>query len=282
MRKFRGIGPCFFADENLEGGGNSESMASWRDSLPEDLKNHPGLQDFKDVPGLAKSYLDNQKYIGKDKIVIPGEDDENGWNEVYTKLGRPEKSDDYEYSVPDELKDAPIDEEAIKDARETFHKLGLTKKQAEGIFELYNKGVVSKMQGTINQLNETRRISEETLKTKWGHAYEQNLNIAKNAMTELGDPNLVNTLNETGLGNDVRVIEMFYNIGLKISEDSSKGANQGGSFISTPEQAKAKIAQKYNDDKFMAAYNSVTHPEHKAAVQQMSDLFKQAYPENKS
>lgn len=277
MKKFNFIGPCFMDDPNGGEGGST----SWRDALPDDLRNHPGLQDFKDVPGLAKSYLDTQSYIGKDKIIIPGDDDAQGWNEVYNKLGRPEKADDYEYSVPDELKGLPVDEDAIKNAREKFYELGLSKKQADGIFELYNKGVITKMQGATDELNKARTISEETLKTKWGAAYEQNLNIAKNAITELGDPNLVQTLNETGLGNDPRVAEMFYNIGMKILEDTSKGGNGGNSFISTPEQAKNKIAQLHADDKFMAIYNSKTHPEHNAAVQKMSDLFKQAYPSDK-
>ena len=279
MKKFNFIGPCYMADEDGGTGGIVDS--SWRGSLPEDLKNHPGLQDFKDVPGLAKSYLDNQKYIGKDKIVIPGEDDTDGWNNVYSKLGRPEKAEDYEYNAPEELKGLPVDEEAINNARQKFYELGLSKKQAAGLFELYNNGVISKVQGATDELNKARTLSEETLKLKWGAAYNQNFDIAKNAVTELGDPNLVKTLNETGLGNDSRVIEMFYNIGLKISEDSAKGGNRGGTFISTPEQAKSKIAELHADDKFMAVYNSNTHPEHKAAVQKMADLFKQAYPENK-
>ena len=45
---------------------------SWRDSLSDDLKTNASLQKFSDVGTLAKSYINAEQMIGKDKMVVPG------------------------------------------------------------------------------------------------------------------------------------------------------------------------------------------------------------------
>ena len=40
--------------------------ASWRDSLPEELKTNASLEKFSDVSTLAKSYINAESMIGKD------------------------------------------------------------------------------------------------------------------------------------------------------------------------------------------------------------------------
>lgn len=276
------IGPVFFAEpagDDTNPGGGGGGASSWRDSLPDDMREHPALQDFKDVTGLTKSYLGQQDLIGKDKVAIPGEDDADGWNKLYDKLGRPEKADAYEYKKPEGSEGLPFDEELVNKFKTKFHEIGLTKKQGEALFGLWNDNVTSKIQNFATDSQQKREASQTLLKAEWGQAYDQNINIAKNTIKQLGDPDIVPFLEETGLGNDPRLVKIFYNIGVKISEDSFKGGGNGGGFISTPEQAKSRISQLHNDDKFMMAYNTKQHPEHAAAVKKMADLFAQAYPQ---
>lgn len=261
------------------GGQGQGGETSWRDSLPDDMRNHPALQDFKDVTGLTKSYLSQQDLIGKDKVAIPGEDDAEGWGKLYNKLGRPEKEDGYEYKAPEGSEGLQIDKELVTQYQKKFHELGLTKKQGEALFNLYNENVVAKIKGLTADAEKRRQDTQTLLKAEWGQAYDQNLNMAKNVIKELGDPDLIPFLEETGLGNDPRLVKIFYNIATKTSEDSFKSGGNGNGFISTPEQAKSKIAQLQADDKFMEAYMSKTHPEHAASVKRMADLFAQAYPE---
>lgn len=280
------IGPVFFAEPtgdgdggNFGGGGAGGSDVTWRDSLPDDMRNHPALQDFKDVTGLTKSYLSQQELIGKDKITIPGEDDADGWGNLYGKLGRPEKAEGYEYKAPEGSEGLKVDDELVSQYQKKFYELGLSKKQGEALFNLYNENVVNKINGLTADAEKRRADTQLLLKKEWGQAYDQNLNMAKNVIKELGDPDLIPFLEETGLGNDPRIVKIFYNIATKTSEDNFKSGGQGGGFISTPEQAKNKISQLQADDKFMEAYMNKTHPEHKASVKRMSDLFSQAYPE---
>lgn len=265
-------------NEDLNNNGGSGSEQSWRDSLPDDMRNHPAIQDFKDITGLTKSYLSQQELIGADRIAIPKEDDTEGWAKLYNKLGRPEKSESYEYTKPAGSEGLTFDEDLVKQYQAKFHELGLTKKQGEAIFKLYNDNVVSKIQNLAADGEKRRNDAISVLKAEWGQAYDQNINIARNVIKDLGDEDLIPFLEETGLGNDPRLIKIFYNIATKTSEDSFRQGGNGGSFLNTPEQAKAKITQLHNDEKFMQAYNTKQHPEHNDAVKRMAALFEQAYP----
>ena len=63
--------------------------------------------DFKTPADLAKSWVNAQKLIGKEKIPLPGEKaTKEDWDVVFSRLGRPEKPEGYtlpEIEVPDDF-----------------------------------------------------------------------------------------------------------------------------------------------------------------------------------
>jgi len=65
----------------------------WIASLPTELQSEKSLQSFKDLPALAKSYVEAQKMIGGSirlpKPDAPPEEREKVIGDIYTKLGRP-------------------------------------------------------------------------------------------------------------------------------------------------------------------------------------------------
>jgi len=79
-----------------------KQIENWKDSLPDDLKGEKALESIQDIPGLVKSYVHAQKMIGSDKIPVPNKyaTDED-WQAVYSKLGRPESPDAYEFKFDD-------------------------------------------------------------------------------------------------------------------------------------------------------------------------------------
>ena len=86
--------------ENTETSGEettlNEAEANWKDALPEDVKQDPSMQAIQTVDNLAKSYVNAQKMIGADKIIVPNKyAEENEWKDVFTKLGLPESPDKY-------------------------------------------------------------------------------------------------------------------------------------------------------------------------------------------
>ena len=103
---------------------------SWRDSLPDDLKTNESLGKFSDVSTLAKSYINAEQMIGKDKMVVPSANTtEDEWNDIYDKLGRPSAPNAYELKA--ELGEGEqIDEQLMSSFKETAHKHGLSPAQA--------------------------------------------------------------------------------------------------------------------------------------------------------
>ena len=80
----------------------NQAEANWKEALPEEVREDPSMQAIQTVDNLAKSYVNAQKMIGADKIIVPNKyAEENEWQDVFTKLGLPESPDKYEISVSD-------------------------------------------------------------------------------------------------------------------------------------------------------------------------------------
>lgn len=270
---------CFLNEDDDQGGGaGGGSQTSWRDSLPDELRSHPSLADYNDVAGLAKSFINVNSMIGMDKIAIPKDPQDPAWSEVYTKLGRPESPEGYELKRPEGYPEGlDFNDDYAQAMSKAAYEAGISKSQLEklvGASTDFYKGKVSEMSvAQQNALNE----GLNGLKSEWGAAFDQNLNMAKNAVKAYATPELVEFLETTGLGNDPRVIQLFHNIGKTISEDSTLEGG-GSSLIPTADQAKQEIANLKGDEGFMKAYLDKNNVGHKEALIRMTNLFKLAYP----
>lgn len=256
----------------------------WRMSLGEDVRNHPSLGVFKpenmvSVPSaVVKSLVDAQKLIGKDKIPVPGENaTAEDWGVVFDRLGRPKTFDEYE--IPTDLK-APegfpeVNPEIIKAFKTKAHEIGLLPAQVKEIFKWYMDSSFNEFNQGVEEGNRVISEAETKLRSKWGKAYDQNVVLAKRIVTLYGGENAKDLLEKTGLGNDVRAIELFANIGKKMSEDGLLK----GEVVSTksPEEAQAEIRKIQGDTKH--PFHIRDHPEHKMAVDYMQTLYEQAHPE---
>ena len=50
----------------------TQSVADWRDSIPEEIRGHSSLEHINDIGALAKSYVHAQQMVGADKVALPG------------------------------------------------------------------------------------------------------------------------------------------------------------------------------------------------------------------
>lgn len=245
----------------------------WMSGLSEDLKGYAQNKQFKDPATVVESYKHLEKLMGTPKehlLKLPQkEDDAEGWNGVYNKLGRPEKADDYKIQAPENS-----DENFTKWAKSTFHELGLSAKQAEKLSSKYNEyfsGVATQHQETFNQ-----KLTSEVaaLKKEWGGAFEQNRQIAAKAMDKFGFTNAeVDAIaNTVGFS---RMSKLLHSIGSQIGEDQFvTGKNPGMGGALTPSQAKEKISALRSDKTFITRYTSGEL----SAVEEMKKLHDFAFP----
>jgi hypothetical protein len=247
-----------------------ELQKDWQDSLSDDLKENETLKGITTVSGMAKMLVNAEGMVGKDKVVMPSEDATDEELEVfYTKLGRPAKDTDYDLTLPEEVKYA---DEDIKAFRGFAHKIGLSAAHTKALFEWHTGLSIESAKTESIKQAEALQTVEGTLKKDWGTAYDQKKNIALRAIRTFADADSVVALEE-GLGNDPRMVKMFNAIGAAISEDKLKGDVQ----VYTPVENQSAINAILADLKH--PYHNKNAPGHTRAVEKMSKLYANLYPE---
>lgn len=199
-----------------QGGGDAKS---WLESLPEDVRSDPSLKVFKDVSGLAKSYVNAQKMIGADRVIMPNEKStDEEWNAFYQKLGRPESADKYEIKGPD---GKPVTDGVAKEFKETAFKLGLSPKQVAGLAE-WNAATLAATQETARtaeQLAVRESINAYAQKLGGDDKYKARVDEARVAVRALATPELSKFLVDSGMGSRPEMIEFFAQLKGMMSED---------------------------------------------------------------
>ena len=240
--------------------GTTQQPKTWRDSLPEDFRNDPSLVNFKGVDDLAKSFIHAQKLIGKDKVVLPtASSTPEEWNGLYKKLGMPDSD---KYSV-----EGLGEDEASGKLKELFVKNNILPNQAKEIMNFLANEFSANETDVDAQYEQAVQAGIEELKADWGEAYAPNLQRAVAVIEMFGDEDIKSYLNETGLGNDPKLIKFFAKVGAQFSEDSFKGNTTAAM---SRQDAQARINQLYSD-KQGPLLNS-RDPRHKDALAEIEKL----------
>lgn len=242
---------------------------SWKDTISEEFRNDPNIAKFTEIDALAKSYINATRMIGSDKVVIPNQNStEDQWNEVYSKLGRPESPDKYKFDVKSEV--IPFDDNAIKQYADNVHKLGLNNKQAQGILEFYKNSMEQSAKQSQIDMETAREQSQQQLRQEWGRAYDDNLKKAGAVAKANLNPQILDMQLKDGsrLGDNPEIIKGFAKIANLLSEDSmvsteSESVNQG-------KDLETEISRITNDKS--NPYWNKSHPDHTKMVQQVLTL----------
>lgn len=263
------------AREAAKGAGTFLGL-DWRDSLG-DLATDPSLSDFKDIGSLAKSYIHTKKLVGHDKIPIPTDEDEESWNTVFKRLGRPDAPEGYEIGQPAEIPEGFTYNPAIEsDFRKEAHKLGLSKKQASGLWNMLNNRAIEVFKNATATHQAAAAKESDALKGEWGQAYDQKLKIVQrtiNALEGAGVQGLNEWLTKTGAGKDPMMLRILATIGEHASEEQL-GPGKARDTM-TPQEAMSLIKSIQQDpaNHKNKAYWNKKHPDHKAVVEEVQRLY---------
>jgi len=243
--------------------------------LPEDLQGDPSLSSIPNIQTLAKNFVNTKAMVGKNKIVIPDETSDQGvWEEFWRVAGRPDTADDYGFKKPDALPEEHYNEDFAKSAQELFHKIGISKKQADAIFEFNNSYLMETLAEQQNIQELELKETKAQLYKDWGAATEQKLHLGNIAIEQgcAGDEEFKGKIIQQ-YGNDPNFIRFASNLGEKFSEHGVASQRD----IATPTEMKAKIAEAMNTD----AYRQADHPQHKQQVDLVQKYFASLHPEDK-
>lgn len=252
-----------------------EGEETWKDTLPDDIKSHPSLESFQGVEDLAKSWVEAQKLIGKDKVPVPSSpDDKESWDLVFSRLGRPEDPKSYEIDVNEIPEEIPVDEDFLENFKVKAHEVGLLPGQVNELFNWW----VNEEKGILDELQEKTlgdaQQAEAALRKEWGRAYDQNISMVKTVIKKFGGEDAQHLM-ESSFANDPAVLKMISKMAKAFSEDQLEGVPSG--LTLTPAEAMQEISNIRQNEKH--PFYDETHPEHQAAVERMQTLYKLAYPE---
>ena len=225
------------------------STGNWWDNIEDsDLKGYVANKGWKDSTELARGYQNLEKLLGSEKLPMPkGDDDVEGWNKLYTKLGRPETPEGYGIKAADGQ-----DPTLANAAASKFHELGLTEKQGQALTNWW----AEQSQGLLDAQSAAQAQSAEQaiaeLKNEWGNKYDENIELGRRAAREYGlDADALGKI-EGALGTK-GLLDLMAKIGRGQGEAEFIGQGKT-SFGMSPEAARARIQALKGDAEWTQRY----------------------------
>lgn len=244
-------------------------------ALSEELRNDPSMAPITSLEGLTKSFIHAQKAIGRDKYAVPDKHaTPEDWKGVFTKLGNPEKIEDYKVS----LEESNLNEDVFNKVKAVAHEKGILPWQFEAIVKGFNDEAkrLSESQETAYKADMETKIGK--LKSEWGKEFDNQIKKANVAMRHL-IPNVEDqqAFIDAGFGGNPAALKLLANAAKLFKDDVFLGQGEGTLGGITPQDALVKARAIQGDNNH--PYRNPAHPNHKAAKEEVQNLYKLAFPE---
>ena len=209
---------------------------------------------LKTPEAVAMKAYNLEKFVGADKagrgMVLPrDEKDTKGWDQVYTRLGRPEKPDGYKLPIPE-----GDNGEFAKIVAPVLHAAGLNQTQAEKLATWWNQHQETTETQQF-EAGEKRVATElESLKKDWGGEYDTRVEVARRVSREAGltEDEGVGLVHALGAR---RALEIMHFFGKSFSENKVAGlSQQGQGFGMNKAEAQDKISELKRDQAWTQRY----------------------------
>ena len=225
------------------------AVKTWYEGLPDDFKNNPSVQKFKEPQDMVKSYLELQSLLGHDKVPLPkDENDKVAIAHLNKALGVPEAPEGYELQAPAPMKGFEQVQFGMDEFKAMAHKRNLTPQQAAGVLEDYTSILASiKAKSEADFVKAVQETKGELVK-EWGLTYDQKVGVAQSLMNKFAkDKETFDYINAM-VGEDPVMLKFFADVGDSFSEGSLGTTGQPGSrFTKTPAEAKAEYDKIMSD-----------------------------------
>lgn len=225
-----------------------------------EVKDLVGKKGFKNVADIAKAYINLESQYGrltggKDYVFIPKDDKPESWSQVWDKLGRPSKAEEYEFETDDKELGA-----VVNDFKKFAHSLGLTKKQFNDIvkFEIDRANMQNEAfkQAQLEELT----AREKMVREKFKNDFDKKMTAAQKVAEKFGKKEY---FEKHGLDKDAEMLEFLNNIYDSMTEDTL--ISEKGRRTSSPEEEIKNIMAS-------EAFRIATHPEHEAVYRRFLEL----------
>ena len=193
--------------------GQVDFKASWKDYIPEELKDRSEWNNIKDPSDLFKNYINAQQTISK-SVRIP---DENATAEdvanFYSKLGKPKSKDEYDFSYTPKGQNYVYNKDSFDFTvfKDIADKANLTKDQYQALASAYidinNENYINYNKSLEAKAAQELKEAEQKLKTAWGANYNSNINAISEKVKKLYPSATLTRMQNAGLFRDPEFLE---------------------------------------------------------------------------
>lgn len=229
------------------------------------------------VEELGKGYKNLEKLLGShDRIMLPksdpNEDRETWQKEVFSKLA-PETPDAYEFKEPELPQGMSYDSDLEKSFRQTAHANGIHPVQAQALYDQFVKTQVERHAQYEKMRQDHRAELESALMREYGNKYEGAVKSAKKTMQTYADDDFRQYLDETGLGNDPRMVRFLMRVGKEMSGETK--------LVGRPEQSATPVdidraISEFRNKHSKALYDR-SHPDNARLTQELFSLTQKRF-----
>lgn len=228
---------------------------------------------WEGVEDLAQGYRNLERaFSNRDRMVeVPSELSDDATKEAFRKaLGIPDAPGGYEPKIPEGM-DIEFNEERLGRYLDTFHKHNVPPGAVQAAIDLAIDETMAANKAHDANIAKQNEEWEGEVRRRFGEAYDTNIRLAQRAVREVGSDEFAQMLDDSGLGNHPDLVEAFARWGKKLGEEPMIDGDKPGAMGITPDAARRKIDQILGDPKH--PHNDHEHPDHRAAVDEMRELF---------
>ncbi|EMP5259683.1 hypothetical protein RE091_000162 [Klebsiella variicola] len=205
---------------NVAGEGGEGGAPSAAATEEQQQEQQPGLlnpgEPSGQQPGQQTQQQEQQQAPAAFIEKLPDDGDEKGWQDLYAKLGRPEKIEDYGIKPPE-----GSDGTFLNTALSWMHESGLNKKQAETVIHKFNEYADEQQKSAQENIANQNAANREKVIKSWGSEVEANTAILQNAVQRFFPDAVIEKFNTAGLLNDPDLVNAVLAIGKALGEDKT-------------------------------------------------------------
>lgn len=258
---------------------SGDEPPSFLDSIADpDARGLVEKKGYKDANDIAVAYRHLVQLHGNapNVFAMPETDDADGWSNLYNRMGRPDKPENYTYTPPEGVE---TDTEFLNAMKAKAHEIGITQKQFEALAAANDALGQEAVDKFINEQKESTETQVADLQKAFGG--EQAFNTAKlagkSAVKALGlDDTTLDAL-DANIGVPA-VMKLLAIIGTKVASEADflEGIDVNGNGLS-PQAAKAELDRLKGDADFQTSLLTPTHANHKTNTAKWNDLQRLAF-----
>jgi hypothetical protein len=238
----------------IEPTGYLSPTGEFGEGVPDNIQALLDKKQWKTVDDIVDGFVNLEKFNGGgEHIRIPDTEDAAGWNDVYTKLGKPEAADNYAVNYEGDI---GISDELTSQFKGFAHNLNLSQTQ-------FDKVVNFQLDAVQGQEEAMKEQNIAQLKRDFGETtYESKM---QESLTVAEKHGMLEGIEAEGLGSSPAVIKLLQMVAGMDAEDTIAPVNPAITGQKTPQDELGDLMQT---DAFTDKFN----PKHKDTMKRFMEL----------